>query len=50
MGPFKGDFYRFFGFGFIAGALLVLGTTGIGGAGDMTGEVIPNAHAATASE
>jgi hypothetical protein len=50
MGPFKGDFYRFFGFGFIAGALLVLGTIGIGGTEDMTGNVVPNAYAATASE
>jgi hypothetical protein len=50
MGLLKGDFYRFFGFGFVAGALLVAGTMGIGGTEDISGNVVPNAHAATASE
>jgi hypothetical protein len=50
MGLLKGDFYRFFGFGFIAGALLVLGTMGIGGAEEISGNVVPHAHAATAAE
>jgi hypothetical protein len=42
---FKADFYRFFAFGFVAGALLVLGTVGIGGT---RGGIVPSAVAAPA--
>lgn len=48
MGMFKADFYRFFAFGFVAGALLVLGTFGIRGAGALAGGVVPSAVAAPA--
>ena len=50
MSIFKGDFYRFFGFGFVAGALLVAGTIGIGGAGEIAGSVVPHALAAPVAE
>lgn len=48
MRVFKADFCRFFAIGFAAGALLVLGMTGIGGAGDVARGVVPNAIAAPA--
>jgi mannose/fructose/N-acetylgalactosamine-specific phosphotransferase system component IIC len=46
MGLFKADFYRFFGFGFAAGAVLVLATIGISGVGNLVHEVVPSAVAA----
>lgn len=48
MGVFKADFYRFFAIGFAAGALLVLGTIGIGGASNIANGVVPSAVAAPA--
>ncbi len=48
MGMFKADFYRFFAIGFAAGALLVVGTIGIGGMGKLADSVVPSAVAAPA--
>jgi hypothetical protein len=48
MGLFKADFYRFFAIGFVAGALLVGATVGIGGAGKVASGVVPSAVAAPA--
>jgi hypothetical protein len=45
---FKADFYRFFAFGFVAGAVLVFGTVGIRGVGGLAGSVVPSAIAAPA--
>ena len=50
MGLFKADFFRFFAFGFGAGAVLVLATFGIGGASDIANGVVPSAVAAQAAE
>lgn len=47
MGLFKADFYRFFVLGFAAGALLVLGTTGIGGEARLADNLVPPAKAET---
>jgi hypothetical protein len=49
MDLFKPDFYRFFAFGFGAGALLVLATIGIGGSSDVANGVVPSAVAAEAN-
>ena len=46
----KDDLYRFFAFGFVAGALLVAGTMGISGASDVAGGVVPSAVAAPAQQ
>jgi hypothetical protein len=48
MGLFKSDLYRLFAFGFVAGALLVAGTVGIAGAGEVGGGVVTSAVAAPA--
>lgn len=48
MGLFKSDLYRFLAFGFAAGALLVAGTVGIAGTGDVAGGVVTSAVAAPA--
>lgn len=48
MGLFKPDFFRSLALGFAAGAVLVLGTLGIGGIGDVANEVVPRASAAPA--
>ena len=48
MGLFKADFYRFFAFGFVAGAVLVAATLGIGGSQDLANGVVPSAVAAPA--
>jgi hypothetical protein len=50
VGLLKPDFYRFFIIGFAAGALLVVGTVGIGGAGDVAHSVVPSAIAAPAAQ
>jgi hypothetical protein len=50
MGLFKADFYRFFAIGFAGGALIVLGTVGIGGANEIAHGVVPSAVAAPAAQ
>lgn len=50
MGLFKADFYRYLAFGFGAGALLVLGTSGISGSDDLARGVVPSAVAAPAAQ
>jgi hypothetical protein len=50
MGLLKADFYRFFALGFGAGALIVLATMGIKGAGDVANDIVPSAVAAPAAQ
>jgi hypothetical protein len=46
---FKADLFRYIAFGFGAGALMVLATTGIGGSDDIAHGVVPSAAAAPAT-
>ncbi|MFC3213528.1 MULTISPECIES: hypothetical protein [Novosphingobium] len=48
MGLFKADFYRYFAFGFAGGALLVLGTLGLGNMSPLSNDLLPPAQAAQA--
>lgn len=50
MGLFKPDFYRFFMFGFAAGAALVVATMDSNARGDIAGGIVPAAQAAPSPE
>ena len=44
---FKADFYRFFALGFAGGALLVLGSIGLGDNPTLSDNIVPPAQAQT---